>query len=163
MSSSTWLCVFSCGAGAALPQPNVQGHHHHEAQDGGPGRQLPVATAGTKGDGVSSGEPGPAFWLGKRCFISHLGNEGSSSLPCASPMSIHRQCHRGVSPGLCLGDDIVHHHVDHGSGGKAQGIGEQRFGHHHGEGTEHAGQGLHHPAQLPVPAKIPTQRHRSQG
>lgn len=45
---------------------------------------------------------------------------------------------RGVSPGLGLGDDIVHHHVDHCPSGEAQGVGEEGLCHHHGEGTEDA-------------------------
>lgn len=36
---------------AALPQADIQGHHHHEAEHGGPGSQLPVATAGKKTKG----------------------------------------------------------------------------------------------------------------
>lgn len=36
----------SLGSGSlsALAQTNVQRHHHHETQDGGPGRQLAVTT-----------------------------------------------------------------------------------------------------------------------
>lgn len=41
--------VFSWGAASCLPKANVQGHHHHESKYGGPGSQLPIATAGRKG------------------------------------------------------------------------------------------------------------------
>lgn len=60
-----------------------------------------------------------------------------------------------IATGLCLGDDIIHDHIDHGSSSEAQGVGEERLCHHHGEGSQDASQGLHHAAQLPIPERFP--------
>lgn len=91
---------------------------------------------------MSSWEPGPAFRMREALlYISSGQGKGSSRVLCTSPRVYLPLVvvTEGVSPGLCLGDDIIHHHVDHCSGGKAQGVGEERLCHHHGEGTEDAG------------------------
>lgn len=69
-------------AAAPLSQPHIQGHHHHKSQDGGPGRQLPVAAAGREGRGERLGR-------GKRRSRPSRAGEGpfpGSHLVCASGM-----------------------------------------------------------------------------
>ena len=55
------------------------------------------------------------------------------------------------SPSLRLRQDIVEHHVDHGSGGKTEGVRQERLGQRHGQSAQQAGRRLHHTAQLTVP------------
>lgn len=65
---------FSWHCRAALSQPHIQGHHHHKAQDGRPGCQFPVATAGREGTG-NVGSRG-------RCSCPTQAREGMSPRPC---------------------------------------------------------------------------------
>ena len=64
-----------------------------------------------------------------------------------------------LSPDLGLGDDVIHNHVDHGSGSKGQRVRQDGLGQHHREGAEDPGQRLHHAAELPVPRREQTRPH----
>ena len=64
-----------------------------------------------------------------------------------------------LSPDLGLGDDVIHNHVDHGSGSKGQRVRQDGLSQHHREGAEDPGQRLHHAAELPVPRREQTRPH----
>ena len=48
-----------------------------------------------------------------------------------------------VGIALGFGDEFLHHHKDHGAGGKAEGKGENALYPHDEQGAQDSGQGLH--------------------
>ena len=63
---------------SALAQTNVQRHHHHEAQDGGPGRQFAITTRREgKAEGETSMQRGTASKLTASSSVQFRGKHAT--------------------------------------------------------------------------------------
>ena len=116
-SQATLLLAVSAGASAGLykscdlsqsAEPNIKRHHHDESDDGPPGTQLRVATVVIRGAGLEEGAMITIRVVG--CGIHITPTRYASR---GSPASL---------PFVILGDDVVQHHVNHGTRRECQGV-----------------------------------------
>ena len=83
--------------------------------------------------------------LSKRHIQRHHDNEANDGSPAGQG---------SIALSLTLGDDVVHHDVDHGPGGEGEGVGED--GDYPGDqgSAQNPRHRLHQPRQLTIPETV---------